>query len=597
MKPMLRLKQSLLILLACFTFNAVAADNFNQLFSPERGSALVDVPPPEQAFKIEIKEINDDGITLHWSIAPQTYLYQKAFEFSGEGVVLGSASMPPGDVIHDPFFGDVAVYYQGVDVFLPFLEVSKKDISLNLGFQGCHEAGICYPPQTETFSIKNVSSVASVSETIENEQTYIMNILNNVSTPLALLAFFGFGFLLALTPCVLPMVPILSALIIGEQQHHHRLKALYLGIVYVLAMAVTYAALGAIVASLGAHIQAQLQNPVVISITATILLAMAFLLLSDKALHALSHFNGPLTKLAERTQGGKFFGVAIMGAISALVISPCVTPPLVGALTYITISGDVALGASALFALAIGMGIPLIAVTWLGTAVLPKRGIWMQHIKHLFSVLLIAMAIYLFSRFMAPNIVLGLWGLLFVGIAFWIGFWPLRAEAMERVWQAVAWVFLVYGSMSLLGGAMGNVDLRKPLALHSQSQLVQDDLTFVVVHSTSELDNALQLAAEQNKPAMVYFYADWCTSCTTMQRNVFSKPEFEQAVADVMLIKVNVTDYNNDAKRLLEQYQVFGPPAFMFYAPDGREQQQFNFVGDKPLCTFIDHIESWQTSY
>ncbi len=580
-----------LFLISSAIFNtSLAAPQLDDLFQPERGTASTDIPTAEQAFVAFVENVDENGVTLHWFIAPQTYLYQKSLKFNVKGAVLGSPTLPPGDLIHDPFFGDVTVYYHNLKIYLPFETVLRENVVLTITYQGCHEAGICYPPQTDNIMLNPTRSF---------EQANIQDILKDVNIPLILLVFFGLGFLLALTPCVLPMVPILSALIIGEQQKHHRLNAFYLAITYVIFMAFTYAGLGAMVSSFGTHIQAQLQNPIILSITAAVLLIMAFLLINDKALHIMTHLNGPLMRMAHRMEGGKFIGVAMMGIISALVISPCVTPPLVGALTYITLTGDVMLGSSALFALAIGMGVPLIAVTWLGTAILPKRGRWMQHIKHVFSVLLIGMAIYLFSRFLPGNIILVLWGMLFIGIAFWIGVWPLKKTALERIWQALAWLALLYGTMSVVGAGMGNEDIRKPISVNGTFKNAQSDsvLQFTSVRSVEALEKSLADAQKQHKRTMVYFYADWCTSCGTIERFVFTDSKVQQLLADVVLIKADITHMNEQTRALMDLYQVFGPPAFLFFSQDGKLQTHFSRVGEVGVEDFTKNLESWQTSY
>lgn len=553
---------------------------------------LPDIMPAEIAFVMSVEAVSDSNIRLHWHIAEGTYLYQKQFKFDAEGARLGAVHYPEGEQHNDPYFGDVTIYRGEVTLNIPLLAVSDEGFTLNIGYQGCNDIGFCYPPQTQT--LHKDASPEAMGPVTPNVQTRALNVLQESPLGFALLAFLGFGFLLAFTPCVLPMIPILSALIIGEQQHHHRFRAFLLGCTYVLFMALTYALLGAIVASLGAHIQAQLQNPWVLSTTALILLLMAWVLINDKALHALMQMNQSLHHITNKLPNGQFGGVAIMGVISALVISPCVTPPLVGALTYITVSGDVVLGALALFMLAIGMGIPLVAVTWFGTAALPKRGPWMDHVKHFFSLLLILMAISLLSRFLPGYVTLGLWGITAIGVAFWIGFTQAAKTHLERLWKALAWLALIYGTLLIVGASMGHDDWKRPLAGGTTAvKRVESSLPFVTVKTEAELNAALKQAAAHGQPVMLDFYADWCTSCIVMEQTVFSDPRVAEILKPVVLLKVDVTDYNDASKGLMRYWQVFGPPALLFFSPEGQELVQYRIVGDISTSCFLAHLRDW----
>ncbi|MFI4955933.1 MAG: protein-disulfide reductase DsbD [Gammaproteobacteria bacterium] len=375
-----------LIVLCCVT-SAWAATK------PTLGAPPSDILPPEKAFQVTVEKVTPDSVTLDFLIAPRTYLYQKAFRFTAEHDEVGTPQFPKAKSINDPFLGNTAIYREEAHISLPLSPTLTESFLLEVTYQGCHELGFCYPPQTVQLTIMPLGSSevlngAAPAPTVASKPFDVLTKHNGW----ALLAFLGFGILLSFTPCVLPMVPILSALILGEQQKHHPLKAFTLALAYVLGMASTYAALGAIVGSVGARVQAELQNPWVLISTAVLLVIFAGMLIHHKPQAFLSRLSGAFHRLSHALPQGEYIGVALMGILASLVISPCVTPPLVGALTFITMEGSVWFGSFALFLLGLGMGLPLLAVTWLGTAILPKRGPWMQRVKYILAFLLILMA-------------------------------------------------------------------------------------------------------------------------------------------------------------------------------------------------------------
>lgn len=495
--------RKLILLMILFAPTLWAADP--SLFKKDQPQTII---PAEEAFKVEIGKVDTDAIHLEFTVAPGTYLYEKEIKFSSDQAKFKNPIFPEGKVHEDPYFGKVTIFDQNLSVTLPIETVHQNPFPLHVAYQGCSDAGFCYPPQRAELKIRLPES------TPINPTDKAMHLLQEAPIGWALLAFFGFGLLLAFTPCMLPMIPILSALIIGEQHKHHRLHALRLAFTYVFAMACTYASLGGLVASLGARVQAQLQHPAMLSFTALILVAMAILLFNDKALSYAARINHPLDKLWKKLHAGKTFGVAAMGVVSALIISPCVTPPLIGALTYISTTGNVILGASALFVLALGMGTPLLIVAWGGTALLPNRGPWLNYVKHAFAVILLLMAASLVARFAAPN-----------------------------------W------------------DWRKPIASVTHEEI--SHLPFIKVENLSDLERELAQAKAQGKPAMVDFYADWCTTCITLERSVFVDPKLSSELTQLVLLKADVTDYNDATKALMSQWQVYGPPALLFFDAQG----------------------------
>lgn len=563
------------------------------LFTPNPNLSASNILPAEQAFILSVQNTEDNTITLHWDIAPSTYLYKKQMKFEAGNATLGKANYPKGETIEDPFFGETEVYYESLDVKLPVEQFNNSTLKLTVQFQGCNEIGFCYPPQTETLSI-NMPKVTAAPTTNETEKA--LTILQTTSRGWALAAFFGFGILLAFTPCVLPMVPILSALLMGEQAKHHRGHAFFIAFTYVIAMALTYAGLGAVVAMLGSHVQAQMQNPWVLSFTAGILLLMAFLLVNDKALSYLTHLNNPLHQLSHKIhtsrQTTRVVGALFMGIVSALVLSPCITPPLIGALTYITLTGDVALGASALFVLALGMGVPLLAVTWGGTAVLPKHGPWLETIKHIFAVLLGFMAVTLLGRFLPAHIEMALFGVIFVGIAFWIGLMRESKKTFDRLIRALAWVAFLYGSLLIIGGAMGNTNWQAPLARTGTVSSDYQKLPFQKVANLAEIEQAIKAASANGQPVMLDFYADWCTNCIAIERNIFTRPDVAEKLSKLVLLKLDVTDYNASAHEAMAHWQVYGIPMFIFFDDKGQEVKTLRMSSEATPEVFINHADS-----
>jgi thiol:disulfide interchange protein DsbD len=383
------------------------------------------------------------------------------------------------------------------------------------------------------------------------------------------------------------MVPILSALILGEQQRHHPFKAFTLAVAYVLGMATTYAALGAIVGSMGARIQVEWQNPWVLTTTAGFLVLFAGMLLHDRPQAWLSRLSGVFHRISQALPRGEYIGVALLGMVSSLVISPCVTPPLVGALTFITLEGNMWFGSLALFMLGLGMGLPLLAVTWLGTAILPKRGPWMQGVKHFLALLLVAMAIDLLTRFLANSTGLILYGILAVAVGVWLK--PFYARrGMARLWQAIAWVMMVLGALWITGGAMGNETWYAPLRSPQEGP---QGLHFTVVTSPDALNQALAKARDLHQPAFVDFYADWCVSCVQMEKTVFTHESVKALMKQYALIKVDLTESTKDTQALLKTWQLFGPPAYLFFDSNGHELTAARINGEMNEEDFLAYLE------
>ncbi len=580
--------KSLCMLALCWVTTVFAAPT--ALF----GAPPSDIMPPEKAFQVSVGKVTPESITLDFVIAPKTYLYQQAFGFISPQADMGPPVFPKAKSIKDPFLGTTNIYRQSVEITLPIEPPLTKPIEMTVTYQGCHDVGFCYPPQNQTLTImpplntQPAPTANAVAPTVTGMPASMPLDVLAKQNGWALLAFMGFGILLSFTPCVLPMVPILSALILGEQQKHHPLKAFGLAASYVAGMALTYAALGALVGSLGARVQAQFQNPWVLSSTAALLVLFAGVLVHDKPQAFLSRLSGAFHQLSHALPRGEYISVALMGVLASIVISPCVTPPLVGALTFITLEGNVLFGSLALFMLGLGMGLPLLAVTWLGTAVLPKRGPWMERVKHILAVLLVMMAIDLLTRFLPGSVALMMYGALAVGVGFWLKPFS-RRRGMQRLWQALSWVALLMGAIWIVGGAMGNSDWRSPL--RSEASRMEHALPYTVVKTPEALAKALIAAHVSSKPAFVDFYADWCVACVYMERTVLMDEAVQKALEPYALIQVDLTHSNDDTQTLLKTWQLFGPPAFLFFDAQGVELKAARVNGEIDRDALLAHLE------
>lgn len=551
------------------------------------GAPASDILPPEQAFQVTVEEVTPDHVLLDFLIAPKTYLYEKAFRFRSDTAHVGVPTFPVSTMIEDPFMGKTAIFRQEAHIRLPIDPPMASSYLLEVTYQGCHDVGFCYPPQTVQLTImpQGAPEPVNTSSSAATAAGKPFDVLYSHSG-WALLAFLGFGILLSFTPCVLPMVPILSALILGEQQKHHPFKAFTLAAAYVIGMATTYAALGAIVGSMGARVQAEWQNPMVLGITAGLLVVFAGMLMHDKPQAMLSRLSGAFHRLSHALPRGEYIGVALMGVVASLVISPCVTPPLVGALTFITLEGNMWFGSLALFMLGLGMGLPLLAVTWLGTAILPKRGPWMQGVKHFLALLLLVMAIDLLTRFLSGAFGLVLYGILAVAVGFWLKPFS-RRRGMARLCQAMAWVSLMVGVLWIIGGAMGHDDWRAPLS----SAPTVSSLEFNVVTTPEGLKQALEQARVAEKPAFVDFYADWCVSCVHADKTVFTRDDVKALLKPYVLIKVDLTESTEATKALLKEWQLFGPPAYLFFDSKGQELSAARINGEMSGEDFLAYLE------
>ena len=561
--------------------------------------------PADEAFRF-IADVKD-GNTVHvaWQIADGYYLYRQKFGFSlldGAGVQLGKPDIPPGKPAHDEAFGDVEIFYDGVEFDLPLLRSnpSPMRVALQVNYQGCAERGVCYPPIQKSVVLELPQGLLneqpdSVKVKPMSEQSLIAQGLKHDALWLTVISFFGFGLILAFTPCVLPMIPILSGLIIGQGENINTRRAFLLSSSYVLAAALTYTVFGILAGLFGSNLQVLFQSPWIIVTFSLVFVLLALSMFDFYTLQMPAAIQSKLSALENRQAGGTLIGAFIMGVLSALIVGPCVAAPLIGVLIYIGQSGDAVLGGLALFSMGLGMGFPLLIIGASAGKLLPKAGPWMNATKAVFGVLLLAVAVWFLERILPAAVTMLLWSALLIIPAIYLHALdplPSGASGWQRLWKGCAIIMLVYGVILVVGVASGGKDPLQPLTQLAGRGGVEgtQGLTFEPVESISELDGYLDRASQNGQWVMLDYYADWCISCKEMERYTFSDKRVQLALHDVVLLRADVTENNRKHKKLLARFGLIGPPATLFFGPDKQERKAYRVVGYKDADNFVLHL-------
>jgi thiol:disulfide interchange protein DsbD len=561
--------------------------------------------PVDEAFVLSAFADGSERIALDWRVAPGYYLYRHriSVKTATPGFVLGDVALPDGKKKTDEFFGDVEVYYDSLAATVPVTRpAGPSSLEIAVSYQGCADAGLCYPPITKTLKVDlpppgtppQGDAVPMVAE-----QDRLANLLATGGLLAILGTFWLIGLGLSYTPCVLPMVPIVSGIIAGQGATATPWRSFLLSAVYVLGMAFTYAMAGAAFAAAGQQAQAFFQKPWIIIAFAALFVVLALAMFGLFDLKMPAALENRIAAISGRQKSGSYLGTAIIGALSALVVTACVAPALVGALAFIGQTGDVAKGALALFALAIGMGTPLLLVGVAGGRFLPHAGPWMTMVKTLFGVMFLAVAIWLLERILSGSLTLALWALLvIVGGYYFGGFGRPRAgtDAWRLVARGAGLAAIVWGVIMLVGAAAGGHDPFQPLrgaslpGFAGGKSAVVASLPFRKVASVADLNRELDAAKAASKPAMLDFYADWCVSCKEMEKYTFSVAEVQQDLADYVLLKADVTANNEADQALLKRFGVYGPPTTAFFNGQGRECRAFRLVGFVAASDFRAHL-------
>lgn len=553
---------------------------------------------PEAAFQLDLSAKDAQSIQANFAIVPGYYLYKERIKFvlaPGTMAEITSVDFPIAEIKNDKNFGKMEVYHHDFSAQINFANIKSTVIKISATYQGCSEKGLCYAPMTKTFTVdlataKNIvntpekAAVANVADDNETDNTTV--ILKSGNLWLVIAGFFAAGLLLSLTPCVLPMIPILSSIIVGSQSQQikpSKLHAFGLSVAYVLGMALSYTLAGIAAGLSGDLLSQSLQNAWVLGASALIFVLLAFSMFGFYELKLPQNFEDKMLNTSNKLKGGHFFGVFVMGALSALIVSPCVAAPLAGALIYIGQTHNVFLGGVGLFALAIGMGVPLLLIGASAGSLLPKTGDWMNAVRNFFGVLMLGMAIWLISPVIPVNIQLGLWAVLLIVTAVYhsaLDNLPTHATSFAKLWRGVAVILLIFGVALFIGALSGAKSALHPLSNFTISSASQpknpSQLNFTRVANIAELEQKL---AETNQPVMLDFYADWCVACKELEQLTFSDPKIQQQLKNTMLLQVDVTANSEEDKALLKRFGLFGPPGIAFFNGHGKELTTLKTVG------------------
>ncbi|GFM56696.1 thiol:disulfide interchange protein DsbD [Pseudomonas cichorii] len=541
--------------------------------------------PVREAFKLSLIETTPQSIKLRFVATDGYYLYRHRFQFRTEpaDIGLGAAQLPPGEKKHDEYFGDVEVYHGILDIDLPRKPGEERPFVLNVSYQGCADKGLCYPPETERL---NIGDVPAAPASPAGMQAWSWK-------ELALFFLAGIG--LTFTPCVLPMLPILSGVVMRGQVGG--LRGLSLSLAYVLPMAACFALLGALMGMFGAglNLQARLQSAWVLVPFSLFFVLFAVAMFGVFELRLPQAISNRLDRIAGRTEGGSLWGAAVLGVVSSLLVSPCVSAPLAGALLYISASGDALGGGLKLFALGLGMGAPLLLVATGGAAWLPKSGPWLVTVKNAIGVLLLGLAIGLLSRVLPGQITLLLIGILCAGVALFLGTLELTEKSpRQKLAQLLGLLLLVYALACWYGALSGQTDPTRPLgrpqATLTNGTVLPTSSQWQTITTSAELERALNEAKNAGKPLLLDWYADWCISCKVIEHEVLPDPGVVEKLAGYSLIRFDMTDSNAEQRSLLDRYKLFGPPALLFFSKSGEELENVRVIGEIDAPAFIERI-------
>lgn len=545
--------------------------------------------PPEQAFTVTASARDANTLVVDFKPEPTYYLYRDKLGVvvKTPGVSVEKITIPPGELKDDPIFGKTEVFHKAVQAVVTLKHAGAAPASIDVvaKYQGCSDKGICYPPLEKAMTVSLTGGAAAAAapaaaEPLDDESRIAALFREGNFWPIVL-AFFVAGLLLSFTPCVFPMIPILSGIIVGQGTSLTKSRAFVLSLAYVLGMAVTYAIAGVLAGLSGTLLSAALQNPWVLGTFALIFVALAFSMFGFYDLQLPNFIQSKFSDASNKVKGGSVPGVFVMGVLSAVIVGPCVAAPLAGALLYIGQTHNVVLGGSALFAMALGMGVPLLLVGVSAGTLLPRAGAWMDAVKGFFGVLLLGVAIWLITPVIPNYVMMGLWAALLIISSMYLrplDSLPPDASGFRKFWKGLGVIALAWGLALLIGMLAGNRDVLQPLKFPRATVTggaavtpgaEEAGLPFVKVKSVAELDQKLKDHAGQY--VMLDFYADWCISCKELERFTFSDAGVRQKLSGVVLLKADVTANNAEDKALLKRFGLFGPPGIIFFDKEGRE--------------------------
>lgn len=570
--------------------------------------------PVEKAFQVTVAAASPQAVVASFDVASGYYLYRDKIHFdltAADGAALGTPQFPAGVFEDDELFGRVEVYPSPFRVVLPVSTAAQPatPLRITISYQGCAKDGICYPPTQTLAEVTTIGSgmpevsglgAAAPGESRSVSDDAITRQLSAGVSLAGLLYFYGLGLLLAFTPCIFPMVPIISGIVVGRGQTVTTARALLVSATYVLCMAATYSVVGVVAGLFGQNLQAYAQSPLVIAAFSALFVVLALSMFGVYSLQMPSALQTRLTRMSHRQRGGTLLGAGAMGALSAIIVGPCVAAPLAGTLAYVSLTGDGLLGGAVLFVLALGMGTPLLLVGASAGRLLPHAGPWMETVQRVLGVCLLAVAIYLLSRVIPGPAALLLWALLLVVSAVYMGAFD-AIEPVEtgwgRFWKGIALALLTYGITLIVGAAGGASDPLRPLSVWRFAERAEANagLAFVPIETRQDLRRHLEQALAREQRVMLDFYADWCIECKRMERTTFADAGVQQRLASSLLLKADVTEYDDDDRALLRSLGLIGPPATLFFGRDGaeiRDQRLSGYAAPEEFMRRLDAVQS-----
>lgn len=567
--------------------------------------------PVDQAFSFTATARDDQTILAMWQIKPGYYLYRDRLYFKvlkPADDIIGEPLLPDTNETKDyPGVGIMKVYSGELRIPIPVIRRTENNIVIQAHYQGCSQGGFCYPPVDKIISIDLSGHYMQPVQPIDvdvaipmakkrllttappSPQEKIATLLEGHSLLAIIFSFLGFGILISLTPCVLPMIPILSGIIIGQGKISHA-RSFALSLAYVLGMALTYALVGAAFAAAGATVQAYLQQPWIIVLFSLIFVAMALSLFGFYAIQLPEKLRSKIAVLSQHQKSSSLIGVFIMGVLSTLILSPCVTAPLVGVLSYISQTGNATLGAAALFFMGLGMGVPLLIVGLSSAKLLPKAGKWMNVTKYIMGVLMLAVAIWMLSRVLSGTVTLLLWAALMMGSAIAMGALSTAKTISHKISKALGLVLFIYGILLVVSAIQGNTDPFKPISFSANHTVRDSELPFIKVKTVNEVNTQIKRATRLGKPVMLDFYARWCMACLEMDQHAFRDPVVRRALDHYVLLRADVTQNDMADKALEQHFNVIAPPTILFFDPQGKENLSARLVGEQSAKAFADHL-------
>jgi len=585
----------------------LAGTGSNESFS----AAMGDFPPPEEVFFPDLFVVDGNTVEVGIRIIPGYYVYQHKIKVKSlsDNAMAGQLDMPEGIEHEDEFFGKTVVYYDEVVSRLTIARATPEAMNLELEFeyQGCADEGLCYLPQTVILTaelpaaetITDLSTVRPPEEEMISEQSRLAQLIIDGNIWQVIATFFGLGLLLAFTPCVLPMIPILTSIIAGEGEDTSPARGFTLALSYVLGMALIYTGAGVAAAAAGAQLQAMFNQPWVLIVFSGFFVLLAMAMFGGYDLQMPSSIQSKLAGISGNQKGGTTVGAFIMGALSALIVTACVAPALIATLIVMAQTGDLVRGGAALFAMSLGMGAPLLAVGAAQGHLLPKAGNWMVAVKSVFGFMLLGLAIWMLSRILSGSVTLALWAVLvFMAGVFMGGLTTLTSESSDtqKLGKGLGFLAIVYGLLMLLGSMTGGTNPLQPLASVNfgagSGAIVAENqhIEFQRIKTVEDLDRELAVAASEGKTAILDFYADWCVSCIEMEEYTFTDSGVQAALSNTVLLQADVTKNDEQDQVLLQRFGVFGPPTIIFFGKDGQQRHGYEVVGYMKAKNFTDHV-------